>query len=348
MLAGLSHPRPRTPDELLGPDLVARLDRLDLLSRKVLAGKLPGERRSKRRGRSVEFDDFRPYIAGDDLRHIDWNIVGRLDKLFVKLFREEEDLALHIFIDASASMDVGNPNKLVFACRLAAALGYIGLVNQNRVSIATFGLRAPWTAGSPADSPGGASESVRTRPTELRHLAPMRGRSSVRRLTGFLLETLDLASRRLPATTNSNAPTFADAMRELGRAASGRGVTLVLSDFLLPAGYESGLAYLMGSAPGLYDAWCVQVLSPAELDPAKDADAGLTGDLRLTDVESGRGVEVTITPASIARYRAGIEAHRRALRDACLARGIACELVATDTPIPDLLVNTLRKGGLLR
>ena len=99
--------KPKTLEDLIPPGLAATLDRLDLVSRKVFAGKLPGERRSKRRGRSVEFDDFRNYAPGDDLRHIDWNVYARLDRLFIKLFREEEDLALHVVVDVSASMQAG-------------------------------------------------------------------------------------------------------------------------------------------------------------------------------------------------------------------------------------------------
>src|SRR5262245_45950300 len=104
---------------LLEPAFMARLDQLDLVSRKILAGKMKGERRSKRRGQSVEFADFRNYVVGDDLRFIDWNIYARLDKLFLKLFLEEEDLALYVLIDTSKSMDFGEPNKALYAKQVA-------------------------------------------------------------------------------------------------------------------------------------------------------------------------------------------------------------------------------------
>lgn len=331
MLAGTAENRPKTIDDLLGPGLAAQLDRLDILSRKMLAGKLPGERRSKRRGRSVEFDDFRQYVPGDDLRHIDWNILGRLDKLFIKLFREEEDLALHIILDASASMDVGNPSKLVYAARLAAALGYIGLVNQNRVSIATFGL--------PAE---GASSPVR-------QLAPLRGRTNVRRLADFVLETVEASSRRTAGTaTRVPAEDFVAAMRMLGKSSAGRGVIVLVSDFLMPGDFHQGLSYLTGSSAGTFDTMAVQVLTPGELDPAREADSGLVGDLRLTDVETARGVEVTVSPASIAMYKAALSRHQQRLREQCARRGIAHFLVPTDTPVEKLLTTTLRRGGLLR
>ena len=103
--------RPQRVDDLLGNELMARIGRLDLVSRKIFSGKLQGERRSKRRGQSVEFADFRPYVHGDDLRFIDWNIFGRLDRLFLKIFLEEEDLSLMVAIDTSASMDWAIPAR---------------------------------------------------------------------------------------------------------------------------------------------------------------------------------------------------------------------------------------------
>jgi uncharacterized protein (DUF58 family) len=120
---------------LLTPAFMARLDQLDIMSRKLLAGKLKGERRSKRRGQSVEFADYRDYVVGDDLRFIDWNIYARLDRLFLKLFMEEEDLSLFILADVSKSCDYGTPNKALYIKKVAAALGYVGLVNYNRVHI---------------------------------------------------------------------------------------------------------------------------------------------------------------------------------------------------------------------
>src|ERR1700733_549713 len=120
---------------LLDPAFMARLDQLDILSRKLLAGKMKGERRSKRRGQSVEFADYRNYVIGDDLRFIDWNIYARLEKLFLKLFLGAEDLAFYVLLDVSKSCDYGNPNKAMYIKKVAAALGYIGLVNYNRVSI---------------------------------------------------------------------------------------------------------------------------------------------------------------------------------------------------------------------
>src|SRR5512147_1348130 len=112
-------------DQLLQPSFLYALDRLALVSRRMRAGTFKGERRSPRRGGSVEFADYREYAPGDDFRQVDWNAYARLERLFLRLFVEEEDATVHILLDASKSMDWGEPNKWLYARRVAAALGYI-------------------------------------------------------------------------------------------------------------------------------------------------------------------------------------------------------------------------------
>lgn len=232
--------RPETIDDLLTGQLVARLNALDVTSRKVLAGKLKGERRSKKRGESVEFADHRPYVIGDDLRHIDWNIFGRLDRMFLKLFLEEEDLALHIVIDASASSDCGNPSKFLLMQRLALALGYIGLSNMHRL-----------TCTAVAGVEGGVLSSVRD----------LRGRRRLMELAKWLcgLEPI------------GGVP-FGEACKRIALTRRGKGVTIVLSDFFHKEGYETGLRLLVGRG---YDVYAVQVLSPQELQPDLGGDLRL-------------------------------------------------------------------------
>src|SRR5260370_7800448 len=123
---------------LLDPEFLARLEQLELVSRKIFLGRMKGERRSKRKGQSVEFADYRNYVIGDDLRFLDWNLFARLDKLFIRLFMEEEDLHFYVLLDNSLSMDFGNPTKLLYAKQLAAALAFIALVNMDRIVIEPF------------------------------------------------------------------------------------------------------------------------------------------------------------------------------------------------------------------
>jgi len=215
--------------DLLDPAFMSRLDTLDVLSRKILQGKLQGERRSKRRGQSVEFADHRPYVAGDDLRFVDWNVYGRLEQLFLKLFLEEQDLTVHIVADASASMGFGEPSKELFIKKLTAALGYVSLVNNNRVTISFI------------------ADSITVQ------LANMRGRSY-----------LDQMAECLLATDCDGISNFDDACRQLAAGRIGSGVMIVLSDFLFKEGYDSGLRRLIGRQ---YDLYAIQVLCPQELSP---------------------------------------------------------------------------------
>ena len=308
----------------MGPELLTRLDRLDVLSRKVFAGKLQGERRSKKRGASVEFDDFRNYVAGDDLRHIDWNVYARLDKFFIKLFREEEDLALHLVVDASASMDAGAPSKLGFAQRVAVALSYVGLVNQDRV------------IGSVIGAPG--------RPA-VQQMTPLRGRRSLKRLAGFFLEQVWAPEgSRPPSGAAAGAGSLNTALKTLALSRKGKGVLVVLSDFLVREDYREGLSYLAGRG---YDVYCLQVLSPGELEPEKEPGGGVIGDLRLTDAETGAAAEVTVSGALLKRYKQRLAAHIEGVRVACAARGMTHAMLRSDTDVGELMMGYLRRRGLL-
>ena len=130
-----------TPELIFDGEFLRKLERLELLAKKIFRGLLRGEHSTSRRGRGLEFSDFRRYRPGDDFRHIDWNIYSRLDRLFLKLYASEEDLTLHLLIDTSASMGFGEPLKFDYARRLAAALAYIGLNNMDRVGLSAFSDR---------------------------------------------------------------------------------------------------------------------------------------------------------------------------------------------------------------
>lgn len=328
-----STPRPASIDELLDTRLAARLDTIDVRSNKVFAGKLQGERRSKRRGQSVEFDDFRNYVPGDDLRFIDWNIYARLDKLFIKLFLEEEDLSLHLAVDASASMDAGldepdAESKRLHAARIAMALGYVGLLKQNRVGATVFG------------GPGGVVRFDETR-----------GRHRVQALAAFFTEhafgspAAGAAGRATPAGRGASLEA---AMRRIAAGRSGKGVLVVLSDFFDPGGYELALRDL--SAAGGFDTWCVQIVSPGEAEPerlSRSGSLGISGDVRLTDAETGVSREITVTPELIRRYKARFAAAIESLSSSCRKRGIEHLLVCTDEPVDRVVLETLRRRGLV-
>lgn len=300
-----------------------------------------GERRSKKRGQSVEFDDFRPYVRGDDLRFIDWNVYARLDRLIIKIFLEEEDLALHIALDASASMDAGGgvmndgttpaPSKLLFASRLALALSYIGLVNHNRVGLTVFG------------APGMQN---------IARLQDLRGRHHLQHLGQFLMDSAwtGREGAAIGDGASSAAADFNAALSTIARMRVGKGVMIVLSDFMSPNGYDTGLKAL--AAAGGYDTYCLQVLSPWEVEPERAAAAlggsgALAGDLRLTDVETGHAAEVTITSALLKKYKERLERYCADLHSYCAAREMSHMLVRSDADIETLLMETFRRTGML-
>src|SRR5512143_700839 len=138
------------PDALLTPELLRRLEQFQLLAARRAKSSARGERRSRARGQSVEFADYRNYVHGDDFRYLDWNLYGRLERLFLKLYEEERELPVRIFLDASESMAFGEPAKFDFARQVAAAIGYVALSGFDRVSVVPFPDMASDSEGDPA------------------------------------------------------------------------------------------------------------------------------------------------------------------------------------------------------
>ena len=264
-------------DVLFAEAFLRRLEQLELASRRLTAGRMKGERRSVRRGQSVEFADYRNYASGDDLRQLDWNVYARLEKLFIKLFVEEEDVTVHVLVDASRSMDFGEPNKLNFARRAAGALAYLGLAHLDRVSVAFLG-----------DG----------RATMLRAL---RGKARVFEVFRFLAEPRSERLTRL-----------AEAARDYAGRLRGRGPLILISDLMDP-GYSDALRDLAATRCQLS---VLHVLAPEELDPDVPPDARLvdnetgqgvevTGDADLTERYRARLTEWQAELAAFCSRRGG-------------------------------------------
>jgi uncharacterized protein (DUF58 family) len=214
-----------------------QLERLKVLMKSPVRGGLKGGRRSVKRGQSVEFADFRDYSLGDDLRQLDWNVLARLEKLFIKLYVEEEDVTITFLLDASASMESGTPSKLQFAKRAAAALGYIGLASEDRVAVSSLGGRAA------------------------RRQLALRGSGRVFRLLSAL-----------SGIGTAAGPTdVVAAARHAGAQLSGRGVVVLVSD-LLDSAADRVIRELAATGSELI---ILHVLSPEELDPAIEGDLRL-------------------------------------------------------------------------
>ncbi len=254
---------------LLDPQFLARLEQLELVSRKIFLGRLKGERRSKRKGQSVEFADYRNYVIGDDLRFLDWNLYARLDRLFIRLFMEEEDLHFYVLLDNSLSMDFGQPTKLYFAKQIAAALGFIGLVNMDRVVIEAFNDRL--TQSMPA----------------------LRGRRSLWRLMDFL-------TKIEPAGPSD----LTRALRTFSIKCSGKGIVVLLSDLMDKGGYEDALRYLVARQMDIY---VIQILSQEEIEPEVVGDLKLV-DIEDDDVAEITVSSPLLKryKQNLAAYRAGI------------------------------------------
>jgi len=289
---------------LLDASLIAQLDHLELVVRRLFAGRTQGEKRSKRRGTGSEFADYRDYSQGDDLRHIDWNVYGRLDRLFLKLFHVEEDLRLSLFIDSSLSMAHGDPSKLLYAKKLAAALAYVALTNLDRVTI---------------EAASGTSLDV---------LPPTRGKAQIWRLLDFI--------ERIEAQGSTD---LQEGLKQFSLRNSTPGMKVVISDFLDKRGFQGALKWLL---KGGNEVVVIQVLSPQEVKPP------IVGDLSLEDCEDGQITEVSITSGLLKRYEASLKALVGGLRDYCRTRGLACFFVQSSHPVEQLVLNSMRRTGVVR
>jgi len=309
---------------LLTPELLRRLEQFQLLSARRAKSSSKGERRSRARGQSVEFADHRNYVHGDDFRYLDWNLYGRLEKLFLKLYEEERELPVRIFLDASESMTFGEPRKFDFARQVAAAVGYVALSGFDRVSVVPF-------PNLDLTRPSGSSQEGGRDPANLS--MEMAARGALRSVRGKkstiqFFQNLNRLSAGGPANLN-------EALRRGALEARQAGVAVVLSDFLDPAGYESGLTALIGRG---FQVDLVQILAPEELAPTT------FGDLRLVDSETGGMQEVTFGKYRLKSYQVAVQNYIQRLREYCQGRGISFFSASSKTVLEELLLKQLRQA----
>lgn len=232
--------------QLFSSSFLRQLEALSFISKRTFLGRIKGDRKSLRKGQSVEFADYRPYEVGDDLRYVDWNIFGRHDRLYLKLFVDEEDLSCHVLLDGSGSMDFGEPTKFRYGVRLAAALAFVALSDHERAGVAIFRDRV--TEGWP----------------------PSRRRSAFFSLIDFLT-----------AQSPVGATGFNGALRQYAQQVRTPGLAVVISDLMDPVGFEEGLRALQERR---FDIHLIHLLSDVEMDPPFVGDLRLvdaeTGDVR--------------------------------------------------------------------
>jgi len=300
------------PQTLLDGALARRLERLSLVSRRRLIGQGQGDRRSLRKGSSLEFADYRHYVEGDDPARVDWNIYSRTDTLFVRLYEEEEVLNVHVLVDASRSMDWGEPAKLRYARRLAAALGYIALNAANRLYI--------W--------PLNATSSM---------YGPAWGRARAGAMLSYVDEFQPLQlSTPVVFGAPANPPDLEQSLASFTNR--GGGLVVLLSDLLSPT-WDKALTRLASRAS---EAVVLHVLAPQELRPT------LGGDVRLIDRESGAAVSVTLNNDAIRLYGQRLDEWRRTIESFCARHGMGYVPVDTSVALETVVFDTLRRRGIVR
>jgi uncharacterized protein (DUF58 family) len=298
------------PDDKIFDEKTRRkLEQLMLIASRVRTGAMKGERRSVKRGMSIEFADYRNYTRGDDLRQLDWNIYARTERPYVKLMEDEEDLAVHLLVDISASMDwpqEGNAdeNKFTYARRLAAGLAYVSLTSNDRMMLTSIGQNGARTFG------------------------PARGRAQGVAMLNFV------------SALNANGVIDLNAAIKDYALRGGRpGLCLIISDLFSPTGYVDGLNDLLGRG---YEVGLIHVLSPDEVTPP------LAGDLRLIDVETGQAQEVTIDGTMRELYMRRVTAWRDEIRLECRKRGVHYFALETSTPWEKLILFEMRRLGIVK
>ena len=282
-------------------DFLKKLEYLHVISKRAFAGQNRADRLARKRGRGLEFADHRQYAPGDDFRHIDWKAYQRLNRLLLRLFDEEQDLPIYLFIDASRSM--AEPAKFDQARRIAAALCYIGLAHLDRVTILTFG-------GTLGD------ETV-----------PGRGK-------GRIFRVFDQLERLETSGTTNLRETF----KQFASRSRQQGLAVVISDFLDPQGFESGLKILASMG---HDVFVVHIASQADRNP------GSLGEVRFVDTETGELRDVDVTPALARAYHDVWEAHAAELELFCGRYNLGYVRADAERAFEQIILHTFRKGRFL-
>jgi uncharacterized protein (DUF58 family) len=308
------------PFSLFDSEFLNKLEQLHLLSRKIFRGEQHAERRSRQTGSSLEFADYRNYTPGDDLRAVDWNVYGRLNRLFVKLFEAEEDLSVSILLDCSASMHwrpsvnvasmaaslaAAPLSKFDHARRTAAALSYIALANLDRVNLFPYGAELGTDLGF------------------------VRGKQQFH----SLLEFLKRLSEPMPGPTDLQR-----SFRNFASRLKRRGLVFVLGDLFDPNAAEA-VRFLKQQR---FEVFVIQTLDEGEIHPKLD------GDFKLEETESGAVMDIIASPALLASYRAEFTRFTETLERTCRQHAIGFTQNTTAVPFEDLVLRVLRERQLVK
>jgi len=290
----------RDRDDPLNPDFLRKLEYLRVVARKVHTGRFSALQRSRKLGRGIDFADHRPYTPGDDFKDIDWNLYGRLDRFMVRLAEEETELNLYLLVDCSKSMSAG---KALYVRQVATALAYVALAHLDRVHIYPFGDGL------------------------LRPFSPTRHKAQAVQVFRWLEAADPVGATNIESACSA----FAGVVR-------GKGIAIVLSDFLAPGGWQRGLDLLRH---GRFEVGILQVSDPDE------ADAPAKGEVLLADRETGSVRRLRITDRMASDYRKAFLAHGQALQDYARAHNLFYAHGRTDHPFEEMVLHTMRGERLL-
>jgi uncharacterized protein (DUF58 family) len=295
-------------DDLFDDEFQRRLDYLAIASKKVFAGRMRAERRTKKSGSGVEFADHRDYQPGDDFRYLDWNVYQRFERLLLRLYEEEEDLAIYLILDVSGSMGFGDAPKgapkLRYAKKVCAALAYVGLANLDRVSIVSTSDRVVF------------------------RMPETRGKARIFKVFRFLRELEPVGSTDLEV-----------ALKAFVAQNKRRGLAVLISDLYDPKGFERGINVLRYNK---FDPFVVHVVDPSEARPR------LSGDVLLYDCETGEEREVTVTPKVLHRFEEAHKAYVADVAKFAATHQVAYIEAPVTVPFDELILRVFRRGGFLR
>jgi uncharacterized protein (DUF58 family) len=312
-LRGRTRARAVVDDDLFDDEFQLKLEYLAIVSRRVFAGRMRAERRTKKTGSGIEFADHREYNPGDDFRYLDWNVYQRFGRLLLRLYEEEEDLSIYMLVDASRSMGFdftskdaqqGRGPKIRYAKKLAAALAYIGLANLDRVSVSAL------------------TNKVKER------MPTTRGKQRIYRVFQFLREV-----------EPEGATGLEDALKQFVAQNKRRGLAVLISDLYDPQGFEQGINVLRYNK---FEPFVLHVVDP------EDAHPSMHGDVRLLDCETGDEREVTVTKGLLDKYA---QAHAKYLHEIevfCTMKQVPYFRADVGEPFDDLILRVFRRGGFLR
>ncbi len=293
----------------LNDDFFSRLETLALHLRADLSGYFGGKHLVKTYGQTVEFADYREYMLGDDIRRIDWNLYSRFEKYFLKLFTDERQMHVQIFLDCSASMGKANPQKAAYAIGVAATMGFLSVHNMDKVS---FKLIKEDRAEDPFGTIVGKNTFFKSM-SELENVE--------------FVDDSDIAA----AVTNCPDTGTAD------------GLTVIISDFFTDKDWKKAVDYLTYKRRQVL---LVQVLSPDELDPVYSGRVNLI-DAESTDLMDIRNMKLRITRGMQAAYLEAMHDLIEDIRSFCASRDAAFITVSSDQPIEEVFFGELLKAGMM-